>query len=251
MNAKSVISIIISVFLFMISIVSCSVSSAEKSELRRKYEQAQNALLAQNERNEELSKTVSSLSAELKESKELTEAARKEVDHYEDMLVEALESKEEYDNLLAQAQEEQAETDRIKQEEEAKRAAEEEKARSVEGKKANATKVSWDDLYRYNEKYKSEMIKCTIKITDIDISDILGVGLGSESYLGSLNGKDIAVYDKRKTKEPMIREGDTVTIYGYSDGLSVLKHKQKGLIFSREVDEEYIPSVGIEYVDIN
>ena len=44
--------------------------------------------------------------------------------------------------------------------------------------------------------------------------------------IGLYKNQEVAIYDRRKLREPRILVGDTVTIYGYGCGTSVMKVMQ-------------------------
>lgn len=119
--------------------------------------------------------------------------------------------------------------------------------------KEGAVSVSYDDLIRYPDTYKTTPIKVTVYVKDEDVDKMFGILQGG--YLCTMDKQDLAVYDNRTLKEPRLRKGDTVTIYGYSGGLAKMQKKKHettilGLVVDNVVDEWYVPDVRIEYVSI-
>lgn len=111
-----------------------------------------------------------------------------------------------------------------------------------------AESPSYDDLSRYPDKYKTIPIKVTVYVKEARVGALRGLLDGG--YLCTINGQDLAVSDIRSVKEPKLLEGDTVTIYGYGGGSSIMQRKQKGTIIDKVLEEWYIPAVNIEYVSI-
>lgn len=109
-----------------------------------------------------------------------------------------------------------------------------------------AQEVTYDELSRYPDKYKSEKIKLTVNITDVEPEKYL---IFAGYYKATFEGKEITVYDERDVKEPKLLDGDTVTIYGYGNGLTTVKQKRQGLIFDETVNEYTIPSIAIKFLD--
>lgn len=99
---------------------------------------------------------------------------------------------------------------------------------------------------RYPDTYKNKKIKVIINITEVEPDGIIFPG----DIQGTLEGKEVAVYDDREVKEPKLAKGDTVTIYGKGNGLTTVKIKQKSGIFSKTVDKYSIPGISIKYMDL-
>lgn len=109
-----------------------------------------------------------------------------------------------------------------------------------------AEPASYDDLMRYPDTYEDKKIKVVVNITEVEPDGIIFPG----DIQGTLEGKEIAVYDEREVKEPKLAKGDTVTIYGKGNGLTTVKVKQKSGIFSKTVDKYNIPGISIKYMDL-
>ena len=105
--------------------------------------------------------------------------------------------------------------------------------------------VSYDELRRYPDSYMDVPIKLTIYAKDVESDGWIFPG----DIIATINGEEIAVYDDRTVREPRITKGDTVTIYAVGYGLSTMKVKQKGIVFSKTVDEYDVPAVKIKYTD--
>ncbi len=121
---------------------------------------------------------------------------------------------------------------------------EEEKKRFIEGCEA----VSYTNLSRYPDKYKGVKIKVTVTITD-ELEDKFLILY--TPYSASMNGKEIAISDGREKKEPRLLKGDTVTIYGYGDGMERIKVKERRLLFDKTVDTYEIPMVKMLYTSLD
>lgn len=124
------------------------------------------------------------------------------------------------------------------------------KKKEAEKKEKNfrkaAKEVSYDELMRYPDTYKNKKIKVVVNITEVEPDGIIFPG----DIQGTLDGKEVAVYDDREVKEPKLAKGDTVTIYGKGNGLTTVKIKQKSGIFSKTVDKYSIPGISIRYMDL-
>lgn len=112
--------------------------------------------------------------------------------------------------------------------------------------KENAESPTYDDLDRYPETYKDKKIKVTITIDEVGTQESF---LFADSYRGKMSGKEILIYDKREVKEPKLRKGDTVTIYGYGNGLSEIKVQDKSGWIPKTVEKYKVPSIQIEYIE--
>ena len=112
----------------------------------------------------------------------------------------------------------------------------------------NALRPSYDDLIRYPDTYKDEPIRIRVKIIDINVDRLFGLIQGGA--LGRMSGNDIVIFDSREDREPRLREGDTVVIYGDGGGLHKMQRKRQGIIFDRVVDEWYVPKVYIKFLVI-
>jgi len=127
---------------------------------------------------------------------------------------------------------------------------------SLQNLKESAKGVSYDDLIRYPESYKTTPIKFTATVSDLDIKSFLGIEYDTAIW-ASLNGKTVILYDNRVTKEPAVLEGDKITVYGYGDGTSTIETKQEayqgslvfGFSYDETIDSYKVPCVKIEYID--
>lgn len=116
--------------------------------------------------------------------------------------------------------------------------------------------ASYDDLIRNPNKYKTIKIKIKAHVTKIENNTVLGVKYG-ETIWATIGGQEIILEDGRSNPEPALREGDTVTIYGYGNGASTIKVKEKayqgglaiGFSYNKTVDSYDVPNVKIEYID--
>lgn len=107
--------------------------------------------------------------------------------------------------------------------------------------------VSYDDLLRYPDTYKEKKIKVTVKVSRVEPDGIIFDG----EIEAKLSGESVSLYDCRNTKEPKLREGDTITIYGYGNGVTTVKVKDTSGIIPKTVDKYDIPSINMMYIDFN
>lgn len=108
-----------------------------------------------------------------------------------------------------------------------------------------ATTPTYDDLLRYPDSYKEIKIKANVKIVRVEPDGIIFDG----DIEATLSGETIALYDGRTTKEPKLREGDSVTIYGYGKGTTTVKVQDVSGILPKTVDKYDIPAIDIRYID--
>ncbi len=108
-----------------------------------------------------------------------------------------------------------------------------------------AKDVSYDELMRYPDTYEKKKIKVSVNIVSVEPDGIIFPG----DIQGSLEGKEVAIYDGRDVQEPKLEEGDNITIYGYGNGLTTVKVKQKSGLFSKTVDKYSIPGIEVKYMD--
>ena len=109
--------------------------------------------------------------------------------------------------------------------------------------------VSYDELSRYPDTYKTTAIKLKVKITDVEPDGIILPGHYEATIFGT--SQKISVYDDRELQEPKLLKGDIVTIYGYGNGLTTIKVQDTSGLVPKTVDKYTIPSNDIKYVDIN
>ena len=112
--------------------------------------------------------------------------------------------------------------------------------------KETAESVSYENLARYPDTYESKKVKITVKIKEVQKKDSM---LFADSYIASMSGNEIAIYDERELKEPKLLEGDTVVIYGYGKGLTEIKTYDKSGFIPKVIDKRKIPAVSIEYIE--
>lgn len=108
-----------------------------------------------------------------------------------------------------------------------------------------ATTPTYDDLLRYPDSYKEIKIKVDVKIVRVEPDGIIFDG----DIEATLSGETVALYDGRTTKEPKLREGDSVTIYGYGKGTTTVKVQDVSGILPKTVDKYDIPAIDIRYID--
>lgn len=113
--------------------------------------------------------------------------------------------------------------------------------------KETAESVSYENLARYPDTYESKKVKITVKIREVQKKDSM---LFADSYIASMSGNEIAIYDERELKEPKLLEGDTVIIYGYGKGLTEIKTYDYSGIIPKVLDKRKIPAVTIAYIEI-
>lgn len=113
--------------------------------------------------------------------------------------------------------------------------------------KEEAEKVSYENLARYPDTYKDIKLKITVSIKEVKKKDSL---LFADSYIASMSGNEIAIYDERDTKEPKLLEGDKAIIYGYGKGLTEIKTYDRSGIIPKVIDKRKIPAISIEFIEI-
>lgn len=113
--------------------------------------------------------------------------------------------------------------------------------------KEKAEAVSYENLSRYPDTYTDKEVKITVKITDVKKKDSM---IFADSYIASMAGNEIAIYDERELKEPKLLEGDTVVIYGRGKGLTEIKTYDKSGILPKVIDKRKIPAISIEFIEI-
>lgn len=119
----------------------------------------------------------------------------------------------------------------------------------IEYYKKDCESVSYDNLIRYPEKYENTRIKLTCSIAEVETVDSW---IFEDQYEGKMGGNIISIMDKRTVKEPKLRAGDTVTIYGVGAGYNTMFTYQKGVFtgLPKNVETEKIPCVDMVYVTI-
>ena len=117
--------------------------------------------------------------------------------------------------------------------------------------KANSVSVSYDDLLRYPETWQDVPIYLKLKVDDIDYpTGFLDAALNGTTYLCVIPGTsdELLVYDLRDNKEPTIMVGDTISFYGYLDGLGSIKVYDSNKIINNTIDRYQVPKVYIRYM---
>lgn len=120
-----------------------------------------------------------------------------------------------------------------------------------------AASISYEDIFRYPSKYESTPIKMEVTITKIEDEKFLGVSY-DKAIWADYNGYLIILHDDRQTPEPTLREGDVVTIYGYTNGTSTIETKEKayqgslvfGFSYDKTVDSYEVPNISIKIADL-
>ena len=128
---------------------------------------------------------------------------------------------------------------------------------NIEDFKQECVEVTYEELFRYPEKYKDTKIKINAKIDDVESKTFLGFEYGKEIQ-ATCNKEPLDINDDRYVKEPTMRGGDKVTIYGYGDGLSTVSVKERvyqgslllGFSYNKTVDTYDIVRVKALYVDV-
>ena len=130
------------------------------------------------------------------------------------------------------------------------------KEQEIQTLKENAQSVTYDDLIRYPSTYETTPIKIKVSISDLEAQSFLGIQYDTAIW-ASYSGETLILSDDRDTKEPSLRECDTVTIYGYGKGTTTIETKQKdyqgslvfGFSYDKTVDSYEVPYISIQYVE--
>lgn len=113
--------------------------------------------------------------------------------------------------------------------------------------KNNVETPSYDDLLRYPDSYKEKQIKISAKIVRVEPDGVIFDG----EIEATMGGETIALYDNRETKEPKMREGDSVILYGYGKGTTTVKVQDVSGWIPKTVDKYDIPAIDIRYIDFD
>lgn len=108
-----------------------------------------------------------------------------------------------------------------------------------------AEKPTYEDLMRYPDSYNGKKIIIQVTITDVEPDGIIFDG----KIQANMEGKEVLLIDGREVREPRLQAGDTVTIYGFGDGLATVKEYDKSGIIPKEIDKYNIPQVNIRYIE--
>lgn len=130
------------------------------------------------------------------------------------------------------------------------------KKQAMQNFKKKCKSVSYDSLIRYPVKYEKTPIKVTVTVTKLEAEKFFGVKYNTAIW-AKLGGQTVVLSDDREEQEPTIREGDTITVYGYGDGNSTIDTKERayqgGLLFGysydKTVDSYDVPSIKIKYAE--
>lgn len=106
---------------------------------------------------------------------------------------------------------------------------------------------NYDDLLRYPDSYKNIKIKVNVKVVRVEPDGMIFDG----DIEGTMGGETVALYDGRMTKEPKLREGDNITIYGYGNGTTTVKVQDVSGLIPKTVDKYDIPSIDMRYIEFN
>lgn len=113
--------------------------------------------------------------------------------------------------------------------------------------KESVESPTYDDLLRYPDSYKDIKIKVKVKVTRVEPDGLIFDG----DIEATMNGEKVALYDGRETKEPKLREGDFITIYGYGKGVTTVKVQDVSGWLPKTVDKYDIPSIDMRYIEFN
>lgn len=111
--------------------------------------------------------------------------------------------------------------------------------------KANAERVSHDDLMRYPDSFRGKMVTVEVNVEIVETDGILFDG----KIKAQMEGGELLITDGREVREPRIQEGDTFTLYGFGKGLATVKVKNGSGIFADTVDEYNIPEVSLRHME--
>lgn len=112
---------------------------------------------------------------------------------------------------------------------------------------------SYDELMRYSDSYKSTRIRIPVYVTEVEADGVIFDG----TIWGTYQGQKIVLVDNRSNKEPKILTGDSLTVYGYGDGLGTVKTYKKGTgvlgsdLGAEVVSKVEIPKISVVYCDFN
>ena len=113
---------------------------------------------------------------------------------------------------------------------------------------SKCSKLSYDELLTYPDTHKGEKVKIKVKVEKVQEAGFVS----NYCYYGKINGKYIIIHDIRLNEEPRIQEGNTITVYGYADGLITLKEKEVDYYFGvidKTVDKYEVPDIDLVYVE--
>ena len=118
------------------------------------------------------------------------------------------------------------------------------KAQDINDYKNSAQTISYENLIRRPDDYKGQVVKVTLKITQIfDNSGVLGF-LYEKGYAGTQSGNEWVIKYELPENASRIIDGDTVTFYGEFNGLQERTRAFGG-------SKVYIPHLIAKYHVIN
>lgn len=118
--------------------------------------------------------------------------------------------------------------------------------------KEECSSVTYNDLFRNPEKYKTENIKANLYVNRIDVSASI---FKDDVIYCSLGGNEIILYDDREVKEPKLAAGDSIKIYGNGYGNSVEYDYLIGSglfgtkLGAEKKNEHYVPTIKAKYIE--
>lgn len=111
----------------------------------------------------------------------------------------------------------------------------------------DAESVSYEELLRYPDTYKDKKVKIELDITEVESDGAIFNGTVTGVVPGTED--EVALYDYRENREPRIREGDKLIIYGVGNKTVTVKVKDGEGLFAKTIDEYYIPCLYIQYIN--
>lgn len=113
--------------------------------------------------------------------------------------------------------------------------------------KENVQTPTYDDLLRYPDSYRDIQIKVKVKVVKVEPDGLIFDG----NIEATMNGEKVALYDGREVKEPKLRDGDSITIYGYGKGVTTVKVQDVSGVLPKTVDKYDIPAIDMRYIEFN
>ncbi len=116
--------------------------------------------------------------------------------------------------------------------------------------KADCISVSYEELMRYSDTYKTQKIAVSLYISEVEPDGLIFDG----TIWAKMAGQQCVLTDDRSKKEPKILTGDRVTVYGYGAGLTKVKRYLKGTgilgtdLFATTISEWEVPVIKATYV---
>lgn len=120
--------------------------------------------------------------------------------------------------------------------------------------KNSAIKASYEDLMRYPDTYTDKPVLLTVVVKKVQLPDGIKDSLADALFGTPIicvmpdSEEIIVLYDKRDVAEPTILEGDTLTFYGYGNGLTEMKDYYRTIIGTKRTVNQYqVPCVCVRY----